>query len=317
VPLFWRVFALNVSVLVAAAVLLAVSPATISFPVALTEALILLAGVGALSAFNFLLLRRAFGPMRRLTAFMRGVDPLRPGARAPAADADPELAQLTDAFNEMVDRLEAERRDSARRALAAQEAERIRVARELHDEVGQTLTAAVLEIDGAARAAGAGTAGLEGVREEVRSALEEVRRIARRLRPEALDDLGLSAALRSVVNEFERRTPVHVDRHIAAIAGLSPEEEVVAYRVAQEALTNVARHADARNVRVELSGSDGHVVLAIEDDGRGFDRAASGDGAGLRGMRERALLAGARLELRSARGRGTRVRLQVPRRTTP
>ena len=183
-PLFWRVFATNALVLAAATTALALSPATVSFPVALAEAAVLAAGLGAMVALNFALLRRALSPLERLRAFMRGADPLRPGARAPVEDAAPELRAVTESFNEMVERLEAERRDSAGRALAAQEGERLRIARELHDEVGQKLTAVMLQLEGLSRAQ-AGP-GIEEAREGVRESLDEVRVIARRLRPEAL-----------------------------------------------------------------------------------------------------------------------------------
>src|SRR5919109_2889075 len=146
-PLLWRVFATNAVVLAAATLLLVLSPATISFPIALAELIVLAVGLSAMLALDLVLLRRAFGPLRRLTAMMRGVDPLRPGGRAPVPTSDPDVAELTGAFNEMLDRLEFERRDSARRALSAQESERRRIARELHDEVGQVLTAVLLQLD--------------------------------------------------------------------------------------------------------------------------------------------------------------------------
>jgi two-component system, NarL family, sensor histidine kinase UhpB len=308
VSLFWRVFAMNAALLLVAVLVLVLSPATVSFPVALTEALILLAGVGTLIIFNFLLLRRVFEPLRRLTAFMRDVDPLRPGARAPTRHADPEVRELTSAFNEMIARLETERRESARRALAAQEAERLRIAHDLHDEVGQSLTAAMLQIEHSGRRRGSGAEELAAAREEVRSALDEVRRIAARLRPEALD-LGLPAAMRSLINDFERRSGLTVERDIETVGAVSPEAEVVAYRVAQEALTNIVRHADATVVQLGLRADDSVLALEVFDDGRGFNGAGSVEGAGLRGMRERAVLAGAELTVQSRPGAGTRVRL--------
>ena len=208
-PLFWRVFLTNAALLVAAAVALVVTPATVSFPVALTEVVVLAAGLGAVIALNLVLLRRVFQPLRALSALMRDVDPLKPGSRARIETRDRELAELTTAFNDMIDRLETERRESARSALKAQEDERLRVARELHDEVGQRLTAVMLQLDD------------QGAREEVRAALEEVREISRRLRPEALDDLGLAAALRSLITGLEQRTGLHVDRDIHTPGPLS------------------------------------------------------------------------------------------------
>jgi two-component system, NarL family, sensor histidine kinase UhpB len=293
--LFWRVFLTNAALLVAAAIALVITPATVSFPVALTELVVLAAGLGAIIALNLVLLRRVFQPLRTLSALMRGVDPLNPGARARIDTRDRELAELTSAFNDMIDRLETERRDSARSALKAQEDERLRVARELHDEVGQRLTAVMLQVDD------------EVAREELRAALEEVREIGRGLRPEALDDLGLAAALRSLVTSLEQRTGLHVERDIRAPGRLSPEQELVAYRIAQEAVTNALRHGDGGDIRVQLRCDDGATVLVVEDAGPGVGDAA--DGTGIRGMRERAVLVGARLDLDSRADRGTRVRL--------
>jgi two-component system, NarL family, sensor histidine kinase UhpB len=301
-PLFWRVFLTNATLLVAAAVALVVTPATVSFPVALTELVVLAAGLAAVIVLNLLLLRRVFQPLRALSTLMRGVDPLKPGARARVETRDRELAELTTAFNEMIDRLETERRESARRALNAQEDERLRVARELHDEVGQRLTAVMLQLDD------------QVARDEVRAALAEVREISRRLRPEALDDLGLAAALRSLITGLEQRTDLRVDRDIYAPGPLSSEQELVAYRIAQEALTNALRHGNGAQVRVQLRSDDGTTVLIVEDTGPGLAAEAAAGGAGIRGMRERAVLVGAQLDLGAPAGRGMRVRLVLDER---
>src|ERR687892_2243691 len=147
VSLAWRVFAGNSIVLGIAVLVLALSPATVKVPTELDEAVVLVGGITAILLTNLLLLRRAFAPLSRLTDLMRRVEPLEPGRRIPVYGDDPEVVDLTRAFNEMLDRLEAERRDSVRRSLAAQEGERRRVARELHDEVGQMLTAIVLRLN--------------------------------------------------------------------------------------------------------------------------------------------------------------------------
>jgi two-component system sensor histidine kinase UhpB len=251
VPLFWRVFATNPLVLAVAAAALALSPATVSFPVALTEAVVLLAGLAAMLALNFALLRRALSPLEALRTLMRGADPLRPGARAAVDHATPELRAVTETFNEMVERLEAERRESAGRALAAQEGERLRIAQELHDEVGQKLTAVMLQLDGLARTETA--AAVVEAREGVRESLEDVRLIARRLRPEALDDLGLASALAALTNSLARAGEITIERRIdGSLSAMQPDVELVVYRVAQEALTNVLRHADCGAARPEL-----------------------------------------------------------------
>jgi two-component system sensor histidine kinase UhpB len=313
VPLLWRVFATNAAVLVAATLVLIVSPATVSFPIALAELIVLMGGLAAMLALNLALLRRAFGPLQRLTSMMRVVDPLRPGERAGLDASDPEVAELAAAFNEMLERLEMERRDSARRSLAAQERERRRIARELHDEVGQALTAVVLQLDRVGHRADAGLRGeVELARETVRASLEEVRAIARGLRPEALDELGLGSALASLTNEVARQTGVRVERRVTrCLPVLSPEEELVVYRVAQEGLTNIARHGEARRAWLTLEVRDGCVELEVRDDGRGFDSAGAAEGTGLLGMRERAILIGATLEITSTSGHGTTVRLRL------
>jgi two-component system sensor histidine kinase UhpB len=304
VSLSSRVFAINAAVLTAATLALVVSPLTVSFPVALTELLALAGALVALLVVNLVLLRRAFAPLERLSRFMRDVDPLQPGARAPVVETDPEIAELTIAFNDMVERLESERRDSALRALAAQEGERRRIARELHDEVGQALTAAMLRLD---------RTDVHEAKEGLRAALAEVRDIAGRLRPEALDDLGLRNALRALVASVARDARLDVTPEIDPdLPSLTPEQELVVYRVAQEALTNAVRHADADALRVSLRQGNGAVVLRIEDDGRGFDPALVSTASGIRGMRERALLVRARLEVDSAPGQGTAVILRTP-----
>lgn len=300
----WRVFAINAAALAAAMLALVVSPLTVSFPVALTELVVLTAGLVTLLLANLVLLRRVFAPLERLSHFMREVDPLRPGSRAPAVDEDPEIADLTDAFNEMVNRLESERRESGLRALAAQESERRRIARELHDEIGQALTAVMLRLE---------RDDVANAKEGLREALEEVRQIAGRLRPEALDDLGLRNALRALVASVARDARLDVMPEIdPALPSLTPEQELVVYRVAQEALTNAIRHAEASALRCSLRTNGDEVVLVIEDDGRGFDPQRVPSASGIRGMRERALLVRGRLELQSTPGGGTTVRFRTP-----
>ena len=311
VPLFWRVFAINALVLAGATVTLALSPATVSSPVALAEVAVLVAGLTAMVGLNFALLRRALSPLERLRAFMRGADPLRPGVRAPVDDAVPELRAVTQTFNEMVERLEAERRESAGRALAAQEGERLRIAQELHDEVGQKLTAVMLQLEGLVRS-GAGPA-VEEAREGVRESLDDVRFIARRLRPEALDDLGLVSALAELTNSLRRASDVRIVRDIGgALPALAPDVELVVYRVAQEALTNVVRHADCDEARLRVRVLEEVVELEVRDAGSGFDPGEVGEGAGIRGMRERTVLVEGSLTVESAPGEGTVVRLTVP-----
>lgn len=311
VSLIWRIFVTNAALFVLAWAGLAFSPATVKPPFVLGGALGLIV-LGLLLGANLISIRRALRPLGRLTVMARAYDPLRPAPRIPAPAHDAEIIDLTQAFNEMLERLEHERKDSARRALAAQEGERARIARELHDEIGQSLTAVLLGLEHVQRSAPPEVAAaLVPVRETARSSLEEVRRIAQRLRPEALDDLGLRSALMHLTERIAARSQVRVVRSISPqLPSLTPEKELVVYRVAQEALTNVLRHADASKVALTLRAKEGQVVLEITDDGRGLNAA---EGGGIKGMRERAILVGADLAIESLRGTGTTVRLAVSR----
>lgn len=312
--LFWRVFWTNVAVLTAACAItvLVLSPGVISSGVAVAELAVLTGGIGAMLAVNLVLARRAFAPLRQLTSFARDVDPLIPGARADAGGAPSEATELAAAFNEMLDRLADERRDSVRRALDAQEGERLRVAQELHDEVGQTLTSVVLQLGRTAkRVPEAYRAELTDAQETARASLEEVRRIALRLRPEALDDLGLGTALRVLGERLAEDRDLTIEVRVAEpLPALTPEEELVLYRVAQEALTNVVRHAGATRAEVCVELLESCLELRVDDDGRGL--APGDEGGGIRGMRERAVLIGARLDVAQPLEGGTQVRLAFP-----
>ncbi len=204
-PLVRRVLLVNATVLAGASAVtvLALSPGIVSSEVALTELAILAGGLVAMLVLNLVLLRKALRPLEELRDFVRTVDPLQPGQRVPARGPASETTELAAGFNEMLERLEDERRESARLALEAQEAERLRVAQELHDEVGQSLTAVLLQLAQAQRRLPSGPAGdLAEARETARASLDDVRRIARRLRPEALDDLGLARAVDGLVARY-------------------------------------------------------------------------------------------------------------------
>jgi two-component system sensor histidine kinase UhpB len=311
--LFWRVFLADAAVLVAATLVLALAPITISSPLHLQELVVLLVGLTVMLFATIAVLHRTLRPLEDLTETMRRIDPLSPGQRVEVADADSDVAALTIAFNDMLDRLEAERRDSARRALSVQEAERRRVARELHDEVGQTLTAMLLLIEGLADDVDPSLRDdIEELRETARIGAEDVRRIAQRLRPEALEELGLQSALLALVGEFAEHTKIPTDRRIASEPPLGREQELVVYRVAQEGLTNIARHADAGHAAVSLDEADGFVVLTVRDDGRGATPEELASSYGIRGMRERAMLIGATLTVDAVLGEGTEITLRVP-----
>src|SRR5918912_1552059 len=210
-PLYWRVFAANAGLLTAIAVVLIVTPVTISFPIAVFEAIGVLAGLVVTIAVNALLLRHAFAPLARLAERMETVDLLRPGQRLQVVRQD-EIGRVVAAFNRMLDRLESERRESGRRVLAAQEAERVGIARDLHDEVGQVLTGVLLQLNSIADAAPEHEEALGEARQSVRRALDEVRRISSELRPEMLEHLGLVSALTELTTTFSRVAGIDVER---------------------------------------------------------------------------------------------------------
>jgi two-component system, NarL family, sensor histidine kinase UhpB len=311
-PLFWQVFAPNAAVMIAAVITLTVSPATVSSPPALREIVVITAGLTVMLLLNLVLMRRALAPLEELARVMREVDPLAPGARVGLQGHSTEIMELTSVFNAMIRRLETERRDSGLRMLAAQEGERRRVARELHDEVNQSITALMLEIGRAADHAPPALADdLRRTREAARDLSADVQRIVRQLRPEALDDLGLTSAITALAEGFSARTGIPVKHALERdLPPLGLETELVVYRVAQEGLTNAARHADASAVRLSLAAGVDRLSMRLVDNGRGLNGAAPG--SGIRGMRERAMLVGAELEITSTPGGGTELRLEVP-----
>jgi two-component system sensor histidine kinase UhpB len=310
--LFWRVYMTNAVILGLAFLGLVIAPVTVSVPVKAVELLVLMAGLLALLVANLVLLRPAFGPLQELAETMRRHDPLSPGTRARVVGG-PDVVTIARAFNEMLDRLESERRESARQALMVQERERRRIARALHDEVGQTLTGVMLQVEGlSATIPEELRPQLEALRETARHGTEEVRRIARRLRPEALEELGLQSALAALATSFSEQAGIQVGRRLELEQPLSQEQELVVYRVAQEALTNVARHALASRVELRLEHCDDRTVLTVRDDGRGLPPESLSSSSGIRGMRERAMLIGAQLSIGTPPNGGTEVRLCIP-----
>jgi two-component system, NarL family, sensor histidine kinase UhpB len=307
-----RVFLVTSAVLALAGLALVVSPATVSSSVVLAEAAVLGAGLAVILLVILILLRRAFAPLVRLTEVMRTIDLLEPGRRVPVYGTETEVTELTLAFNEMLGRLEEERRQSARNALSAQEGERHRVARELHDEVGQTLTAVVLQLGRVEQAVPADLrADVAEARETARASLDEVRQIAQRLRPEVLDELGLQSALEALAERVSEQGGLRVAKRLQGrLPALSSTDELVIYRVAQEALTNTLRHASASTATLTLRGDAEGASLIVSDDGRGLNGAPPG--AGIQGMRERAMLAGATISIRNRAEGGTEVRLELP-----
>jgi signal transduction histidine kinase len=235
------------------------------------------------------------------------------GARPAFSEDDLRLAEsLADRAAVAVDLSERVSRDSVRRVVEAQELERARLARELHDETGQALTSILLGLKPLEQSAEAEAVG--AVRELVVSTLQNVRRLAVELRPSALDDFGLVPAVERLSETFREQSGLEVD--LAAHLGeerLLPEAETTLYRVIQEALTNVVKHAGASRVSILLQRKRGAVVAVVEDDGSGFDPDATREDAlGLAGMRERLALVGGKLQVESSPGRGTTIAAEVP-----
>jgi len=205
--------------------------------------------------------------------------------------------------------------DALRRVVSAQELERQRLARELHDETGQALTSILLGLKAVEDAKDRSDldAAAGQLRELVVSTLQDVRRLAVELRPKALDDFGLVPAIERLVETFREHTglDVHLEPQLGA-ERLPSDVETTLYRITQEALTNVVKHAQARHVSIVLTRREGSVAAVIEDDGRGLGSGADSGGLGLLGMRERIALVGGRLEVESSPGSGTTLSIEVP-----
>jgi two-component system sensor histidine kinase UhpB len=266
---------------------------------------------------NMMMLRRRFSPLERLIEQMEDVDPAHPSWRDISTDGDrfEEVDRLAASFRRMLARIESERQRSGLLVLRAQEEERRRLAYDLHDEVNQALTAILLRLQALSHdAPPAMTEELGELRRLVNQAMTELLQLARQLRPTALDDHGLLPAIESQVRRFAQQTGIEADLATEGDAStLAPDQEIAVYRIAQEALANVARHADASRVEVALASSGRGVALTVRDDGRGFEpNGGSRRGLGLDGMAERARLVGGELTIDSSPGGGTALTLQVP-----
>jgi len=316
VSLFGRVAGMNALLLIAAVVvtIVVLAPRRISTFVVDRELLVLVAALVVMAFVNLYVLRRFIRPLQALTALARRVDLANPGERMPGGAPTSEAGELALTFNEMLDRLEAERREATGRVLAGQEAERLRISQELHDEVGQELTGVLLVLSRLqVRVPAALRSDVQDIQDEVRASLEDLRRIALELRPEALDDLGLGSALAVLGQRLAEHSAVEVVKHIAPdLPQLAPQTELVVYRVAQEALTNVARHSGSHNAELRLERRAGRLVLIVRDQGHGLP-AGRVQGTGMRGMFERAALVGANLSVNNRHSpSGCEVRLDVP-----
>jgi two-component system, NarL family, sensor histidine kinase UhpB len=269
---------------------------------------------------NLWMLQRRFRPLERLIDRVERIDPAVPMAEAfeepePVAEID----RLSHSFRRLLDRIEEERRRSGTLVMRAQEEERRRLARDLHDEVNQALTAILLRLEALGQDTAPERAGeVAELKRLVNQAMEELLNLARHLRPSALDDHGLMPALETQLKRFSSRTGVEVRLSREGDPDELPEDvQTALYRVTQEALANVARHAGATVVEIDISVGE-QIELRVRDDGAGFHPGAlasdsGGSGLGLGGMAERARLAGGELDVRSAPGGGTTVTMRIGR----
>jgi len=285
--------------------------------------LLVLGGLVLSVLVNALILRLALSPLKLLEGAATQVRAGNLDARAPSSPvADRELERLTGTFNGMLDTVAVYRqrlRDVAVRALTAAEEERKRIARELHDETAQMLAALLIRVRIVRNAPDpeALDALLEDMRREIGESLEGIRRFARGLRPPALDELGLGPAIESHARHLAESVGIAIRVDADPLEGmLTPEAELALYRIVQEALSNVVRHAGATRALVRVARAPATVTVTVEDNGAGFDVAGvmAGErrGLGLFGMQERAAYLGGRVEIDSRPGSGTRVRAEVP-----
>jgi signal transduction histidine kinase len=285
-------------------------------PGRLTDVYVVMTALLIGAAVNLLLVRLALRPIDALERVARLVSEGRLAERVPASIvADRELTRLSTTINEMLDSISTGRdrmRKLGAEVVYAEERERAEVARELHDSVGQTLAAASYQVAAAAHEIGDHLASprLATVRELLRTALEEIRNVSRSLHPRVASDLGLPAALEALGDATQQRSLVDVQVNVD-ISGVVIPAAVSAtlYRVAQEALRNVERHADAGRATVSLRARPGYVELEVKDDGRGFEgplEKKRGE-SGLAVIRERLSLAGGELHIETGQDCGTRV----------
>lgn len=325
-PLFYKVLIANAVLIASGALAAAWTLTHAPWPTGggMTPATVILAGtIGISILVNYLLMRLAFHPVFQLRETMEAVRQGQLSARAPSDAADPDVAQLATTFNEMLAELEEYRRSSSSLILRALEEERKRIARELHDETSQALTNMVIRLEMLLESLDGNderlASDIRRLRDLAANALNETRRLTFDLRPTILDDLGLVPAIRWLIKDKLEPEGLQARFEVTGFEGrLSDEKETTLFRIVQEALSNVVRHADAQNVLVEVYQRDGYLVAAVEDDGRGFDVRSirpddpRGRGLGLFGMRERAELVGGRLTVTSVAGKGTRIEAAIP-----
>ena len=317
--LLTQVLVVNLLLIVVAVItaIFAANPASFALTDRPLAALVLGFAVAFTILFNVVVLQRRFRPLEQLVEQMERTDLSRPGSNLTTVEsrgAPEEVERLHRAFRAMLERLEAERRRASSAALEAQEEERARVARDLHDEVNQSLTGLLLRLEALRGRAPAELATeLAETKAVANRAMQELLALARQLRPTALDDLGLKAALAGHVSALRRDSGLETSFAVEGdVASIPSDVQLVLYRVAQEALSNAVRHSRAERIEVRVAREARGVELMVGDDGHGFTFEEAAGGLGISGMRERALLVNGELRVESRPELGTRVRLRVP-----
>lgn len=284
---------------------------------------------------NVLLLRASFHPLFSLLRTIRAVGAGNTALRAADIPTDSEIGELALAFNGMLDQLEISRRQQAMLILKAQEEERRRLARELHDESSQNLTALLVHTEILSQTLQNMPQtitpqamneqlqkGLQQLTQLTQKTLENIRTLALQLRPGVLDDLGVEAAFRWLAEDCRKRLHLAVDLRVDGLEEMLREREhstlyaTTLFRIAQECLTNAARHGQARDVVISCARDHEVLQLYVSDDGGGFDVTHTPGGLGITGMRERATLLGGTLAITSQPGKGTSIEVSLPRATT-
>jgi two-component system sensor histidine kinase UhpB len=272
-------------------------------------------------ALNFVVLQIAFRPLTHLGKVMQRVQAGERSLRAPLTGIDSQADQLASAFNMVLEALDDASRQRASQIINAQEQERQRIARELHDETSQVLTSLLISLAVLEESIESPESRerIADTRALAHSTLRAIRTLSIDLRPSALDDLGLLPALRWYVKEYQKKCAIEVDfRPSGPKERLPAEMETALYRIVQECLTNTARHSNAKRVSVVMSETEDSIKATIKDDGDGFDYDAllknpgQERGLGLAGMQERAVLLGGTLNISTEPGKGTTVRVRIP-----
>ncbi|HTI15874.1 MAG TPA: sensor histidine kinase [Dictyobacter sp.] len=295
----------------------------------LIDTLFIIFATLATICINIFLLRASFRPLFNLLAAIREISAGKTQTRANISETSWEIGELAQAFNGMLDRLETARREQTMAILQAQEQERRRIGMELHDEAGQNLTALLIHTEVLQQKfqhlaeTGITKHGCQQVSQEVQQliqltqvTLENIRVLAQQLRPSVLDDLGLRAAFRWLAEDSGQR--LHLTVHLTLqddinrLDYLPPTFETAIFRIAQESLTNVARHAHAEYVTMKITCQSQQLTLQVSDNGQGYDPISHKSGSGILGMRERATTLGGTLTISSSAGNGTTVCVLLP-----